>query len=205
MSENSLMFQWRETLVLRVIYQKPCPSNTKLLLGCKVVCHLRFFLLKWSLYEDSKGKWNKINNCYTLVIDCFERKHNDKWQFYDHFQAFFDQLYEYLSQNWGSDDHFDVPYESRLWLVQKSWHKMQIFPFLFFYNFVQKHLFAFFAFCFLYQLRFRLVKKHLKMIVWISVLWKMNIQLVKKWPDMVVKWPFIRCYHLWVSQVRVRP
>ena len=54
--------------MFRVIYPKPCPSNTKLLLGCKVVCHLRFFLLKWSLCEDSKGKWYKINNCSALVI-----------------------------------------------------------------------------------------------------------------------------------------
>ena len=66
--EHSLVFQWRETLVFDVIYQKSCPSNTKLFLGCKVVCHLRFFLLKWSLCEDSKGKWYKIKNCSALVI-----------------------------------------------------------------------------------------------------------------------------------------
>ena len=31
------------------------------------------------------------------------------------------------------------------------------------------------------------------------------IQLAKKWPDMVVKWPFISCYFLRVSQACARP
>ena len=32
----------------------------------------------------------------------------NKWPFYDHFWPFFCQLYEHLSQNWGSDGHFEV-------------------------------------------------------------------------------------------------
>ena len=31
-----------------------------------------------------------------------------------------------FSQNWGSDNHFDVLNKPRFWLVQKLWHKMQI-------------------------------------------------------------------------------
>ena len=45
------------------------------------------------------------------------------------FLAIFCQLYEYLSQNWGSDDHFEVLEGPKSYLVQKLWHKMQIFPF----------------------------------------------------------------------------
>ena len=43
-----------------------------------------------------------------LGIDCSEMKKNDKWPFYDHFQPFFWQLYDYVSQNWGSDCHYKV-------------------------------------------------------------------------------------------------
>ena len=32
----------------------------------------------------------------------------DKWPFYDNFWPFFHQLYVHLSQNWGSDGHFEV-------------------------------------------------------------------------------------------------
>ena len=68
---------------------------------------------------------------------------NKKWLFYDYFWPYFCQLYNHLSQNWGSDGHFDVLNRSKIWLVQRLWHKMQIFPFSFFCNFVQKHSFAF--------------------------------------------------------------
>ena len=71
---------------------------------------------------------------------------NNNCQFYDRFWPFFRQLYIYLSQNWGSDSHFGILNRSKIWLVQRLWHKMQIFPFLVFCNFVQKHSFAFFAF-----------------------------------------------------------
>ena len=42
----------------------------------------------------------------------------DKWLFYDHFWPFFCQLLGNLSQNWGSDGHFEVLYGSTSWLVQ---------------------------------------------------------------------------------------
>ena len=87
---------------------------------------------------------------------------------------------------------------NKFWLVQKLRQKMEIFPFPFFCNFVQKHKNARNAnacFCTKYllfvsyplnQLEFRPIK-HIKMTVWTSVLWKITIQLAKKWPEMVVK------------------
>ena len=53
----------------------------------------------------------------------------DKWPFYDNFWPFFCHLYDYLSQNRGSDNHFEVLDESKSYLAQKLWHKIQIFPF----------------------------------------------------------------------------
>ena len=50
----------------------------------------------------------------------------------DRFKIFFCQLHEYLSQNWCSNGHFEVLSRSKSQLVQKSWQKTQIFPFLFF-------------------------------------------------------------------------
>ena len=41
-------------------------------------------------------------------IDCFETKHNDKWPILQSLPAIFCQLYEHLSQNLGSDGHFEV-------------------------------------------------------------------------------------------------
>ena len=132
-----------------------------------------------------------------------------KWPLYDLFWPFFCHMYDHLSQNWGSDSHFEVLNRSYLWFVQKLWHKTQIFPFLLFCDFVQKQTFASFVFlCFLtkllYQLRFRLIK-HLTMTVWISVLWKITMWLAKKWPDMVIKWPFISCYFLGVRRTCFQP
>jgi hypothetical protein len=34
-----------------------------------------------------------------IDIDCFDSKLTGKWQFYDHFQLFFCQVYQHLSQN----------------------------------------------------------------------------------------------------------
>ena len=54
------------------------------------------------------------------------------------FPAIFWQLYDYISQNWGSDGHFEVLNRSIPWLIQKLWLKMQIFPFSFFCDIVKK-------------------------------------------------------------------
>ena len=76
-----------------------------------------------------------------------------KWPLYDHFWPFVCHMYVHLSKNWGSDGHFEVLNRSYLWLVEKLWRKTQIFPFLFFCDFVQKQIFASFLFftflCFL--------------------------------------------------------
>ena len=62
------------------------------------------------------------------------------------FLAIFCHMYVQLSQNWGSDGHFKVLNSAYLRLVQKWWLKTQIFPFLFFCDFVQKQTFSSFAF-----------------------------------------------------------
>ena len=81
-----------------------------------------------------------------LPIVWSEMKDTDKWQCYDHFRPFFCRMYVHFPQNWGSDSHFEVLHWSKFWLVQKFWHKTQIFPFPFFCDFVQNQTFAFFAF-----------------------------------------------------------
>ena len=111
-------------------------------------------------HEQSGKKWNKFSfNFYILkqtqnpklaglkqYIVWSEMKDTDKWQCYDHFRPFFCHMYVHLSQNWGSDGHFEVLNWSKFWLVQKLWHKTQIFPFPFFCDFVQNQTFVFFAF-----------------------------------------------------------
>ena len=71
-----------------------------------------------------------------------------KWPLYDHSWPFFCHMSEYLSQNWGSDGHFEVLNGSKFWLGQKLWHELQIFPFLFFLPFCTKtDICIFFVFC----------------------------------------------------------
>ena len=53
-----------------------------------------------------------------------------KWTLYDHSWPFVCHMCEYLSQNWGSDGHFEVLNRSYLCLVQNLWYKTLIFPFL---------------------------------------------------------------------------
>jgi hypothetical protein len=76
-------------------------------------------------------------------------KENDKRQFTTFSGQFFWKLYDYISQNWGSDNHFEVLNRSKPWLIQKLWLKMQIFPFPFFCDIVEKN--AFMIFVFLYS------------------------------------------------------
>ena len=42
----------------------------------------------------------------------------DKWPIYEHFWSFFCQLYIHLSQNWGSNGHFEVLTKSK-----SNWNK----------------------------------------------------------------------------------
>ena len=71
-----------------------------------------------------------------------------KCPLYDHSWPFF----RHLSQNWGSDGHFEVLNRSYLWLVEKLWRKTQIFPFLFLIAILYKnrylHFFVFYVFVF---------------------------------------------------------
>ena len=53
-----------------------------------------------------------------------------KLPLYDLFWPLFWYMYVHLSQNWGSDGHFEVLNRPYLWLVEKLWCKTQIFPFL---------------------------------------------------------------------------
>ena len=70
-----------------------------------------------------------------------------KWPLYDLFWPFFSHMYLYLSQNWGSDGHFEVLNRSYLSLVQKLWHKTQIFPFFFLWFCTKTDVFVFCIFC----------------------------------------------------------
>ena len=76
-----------------------------------------------------------------------------KWSCYDHIWPFFCHMYVYLSQNWGLDGHFKVLNRSEPWFIQNLWLKMQIFPYMFFGNIVEKKciwvfwVLVFFPFC----------------------------------------------------------
>ena len=47
-----------------------------------------------------------------------------KWPLYDLFWPFFHHMCVYLSQNWGSDGHFEVLNGSKSWLGKKLWSQM---------------------------------------------------------------------------------
>ena len=83
----------------------------------------------------------KLKSVYKRMFLC-------KCPLYDFFWPFFCHMYD---QNWGSDGHFEVLNRSYLWLVEKLWHKTQIFPFLFFFVILYKnrrlHNFCFLHFC----------------------------------------------------------
>ena len=51
-------------------------------------------------------------------IDCFNIKLTTHIRFYDHFCPFFWHMYGYLSQNWGSDGHFEVLNGSKSWILK---------------------------------------------------------------------------------------
>ena len=103
--------------------------------------------MRWSHRPFEKVNMNaeKVELKWGTIV-WSEMKDTDKWQCYDHFRTIFCHMYGHPSQNWGSDGHFEVLNWSKFWLVQKLWHKMQIFPFPFFCDFVQNQTFEFFAF-----------------------------------------------------------
>ena len=52
--------------------------------------------------------------------------------FYNPLWSFFGQIHYYLSLNWASDDHSDVPNMPKSYLDQKLWHKTHFFHLLVF-------------------------------------------------------------------------
>ena len=135
---NSVHRLWRDILLKKFL---PCWGKRKIviigLLGTK-----GFFELSLG-YLHQQGV--PLMMCKGTIV-WLEMKDTDKWQCYDHFRPFFCRMYVHFPQNWGSDSHFEVLHWSKFWLVQKFWHKTQIFPFPFFCDFVQNQTFAFFAF-----------------------------------------------------------
>ena len=101
---------------------------TKILWLC---CFIIQFMDHWSSGSCSISKFAN------LIKSVYKRMFLYKWPLYDLFWSFFCHMYVRLSQNWGSDNHFEVINRSYLWLVEKLWHKMQIFL----------HLFCFLCFC----------------------------------------------------------
>ena len=165
-----------------------------------------------SKYRSQVWQCSKLYIYKFLSVDAIvwvKTNDNNNCPFYNHFWPFFCQLYVCFSQNWGSDSHFGILNRSKIWLVQKLWHKMQIFPFLVFSNFVQKHSFAFFAFFLFCMITIVPIKiwtpyaPHNDRLNLIFV--KVNNTVGKKWPDMVLKCSFISCYILKVSQAPPRP
>ena len=103
----------------------------------------------WTLnlpHSHEIGYFRAKNLAQSMHIVWVKTNNNNKWLVYGYFWPFFLQLYVHLSQNWGSDDHFGVLNRPKIWLVLSLWHKVQIFPFSVFCNFVQKHALAFFTF-----------------------------------------------------------
>ena len=86
-----------------------------------IFCLLCFFLILLSCAKFEQD-WT------TLILDIlksvWKRMSLYKWPLYDHFWLFFHQMYVHLSQNWGSDGHFEVLNRSKSWLVQKLWPQM---------------------------------------------------------------------------------
>ena len=114
------------------------------------VCH--FWKSWWSRYVRSRvlepfenlgGGENLVGIVYPLPL-LIEIKTDRKWMslykwpLYNLFWPFFHHMHVHLSQNWGSDGHFEVLNKSYLWLGQILWPKTKIFPFLFLLRFCTK-------------------------------------------------------------------
>ena len=130
------------------------------------------------------GLWSFLGRYTKLERDGFPKFVNDKWPFYDHFWSFFCQLHRYLSQNWGSDIHLELPYGSwfKIYGIKcksakyAKTHKTQknTTQISFFYKIVKNRKWKYLHFALLNQLWFRHIK-HLKTTVSTSVLWKIFV------------------------------
>ena len=108
-------------------------SNSK-----NLVCNL--FLvrkLNKSMIKQHYSIWLSNSSNHPLVLRCLMGS-TVMTQNANISISVFCNMYVHLSQNWGSDGHFEVLNRSYLSLVQKLWHKMQIFPFNFFLRFCTK-------------------------------------------------------------------
>ena len=103
-----------------------------------------FQSIKWHQYDCLCQKIIRLRN----IKSVWKWMSLYKWPFYDLLWPFFCNMYVHLSQNWGSDGHFGLLNRSYLSLVQKLWHKTQIFSFLLFFVVLQKNRsFVFCIFC----------------------------------------------------------
>ena len=104
---------------------------------------------KWWLnsvsFMGSDQHWFFSSNHYLKTVSKWMSLY--KSPLYDLFWPIFCHMYVHLSQNWGSDNHFEVLNRSIFCLLQKLWHKTQIFPFLFILQFCTKTRFCVFVFC----------------------------------------------------------
>ena len=101
-------------------------------------CHKNYILLtfkgicmKFLLIKSSRYLWDTlyatpiaVMGSVTVVKTVRKRMFLYKWPLYDHSWPFFCHMNVYLSQNWGSDGHFEMLNGSKSWLVQKLWPQM---------------------------------------------------------------------------------
>ena len=85
-----------------------------------------FYLPFTNVFESSKYRCTRWEfQSWLKYVKClWKRMSLYIWPLYDHFWPFICHLYVHLSQNWGSDGHFEVLNRSKSWLVQKLWPQM---------------------------------------------------------------------------------
>ena len=92
---------------------------------------------KWIKVLINLISWNvSMYSMYSIVWCIKNRNYLRVGHFMTLSGLFFCQLHYYLSKNWGSDDHFDVPNMPKSYLDQRLQHKTW-FPV--FCNFVRKN------------------------------------------------------------------
>ena len=116
---------------------------------------LLFRFTKWAVQKRYTASLERFYNLvkrkvgYEVSKDWSETNVTLKWLLYNRFWPLFCHIYVHLSQNWGSEGQFEMPNRSKSQFVQKLWHKIQIFPFSFFCDFVKKSPIACYAFLFI--------------------------------------------------------
>ena len=98
-----------------------------------------WILCFFSLEELLRSKQYDLNTLNTK--DCFEMNVTHKWPFYNHFWPFLPYVCSSFTKL-RFRQSFEMLNGSKSEFFQELWHKMQIFPFSLFWDFVQKHTFA---------------------------------------------------------------